>query len=361
MSRWTPSAAFPLVAGGGRGRAGESIVPKVLPHEPDERTAAGLRHRCDATIGVVNCLSGALLRWQRFWRQCVTQQSDVTVPYTAYLRVYEPLAAFPEAERAHWVEYAKRDDLPTAQDELRRSIAGLLPMPPVVVPVQESADAFVAEVDGVTCVCPWRTRLRGWKALAALSQAAGGPGLEMPLPVLDAAIPPVVRRQAAADFERWRERNPEARPWIRTGVWHVPVRWFVLFSDEEKEFAKPETGEESGQQFVLRYRTPMVQARRRLARGLKVLRAELEEGPLVEGLVDVGRWLEEFHPRSLVELDYGGLVQVIPEEQLAEDHSAADAAEGIAALRAGDADRAAVAYERLTDRWRAVRQRQFAN
>ncbi|OEU86553.1 hypothetical protein DB35_22775 [Streptomyces abyssalis] len=291
----------------------------------------------------------------------MAQQASVIVPYAAYLRVYEPLAAFPEPERAHWVRYAKRDRVPTAQDELRRSLADLLPVPPVAVPVRESADAFVAEVDGVVCVCPWRTRLRGWQALAALSQAAGEQEVAMPQTVLDAAVPPVVRRQAAADYERWLTRNPDARPWIRTALWHVPVRWFVLFSSEEKEFAKPGTGEESVQQFVLRYRTPMVQARRRLARGLKVLREELEEGPLVDGLVDVGRWLEEFHPRSLVELDYGGLAHAIPEEQLADDDSAADVAEGIAALREGDGERAGVAYERLTDRWRSVRELQFAN
>ena len=291
----------------------------------------------------------------------MAQQAAAIVPYAAYLRVYEPLAAFPEAERAHWVRYAKRDRVPTAQDELRRSLADLLPVPPVAVPERESADAFVTEVDGVVCVCPWRTRLRGWQALSALSQAASAQEVAMPQTVLDAAVPPVVRRQAAADYERWLTRNPDARPWIRTGLWHVPVRWFVLFSSEEKEFAKPGSGEESVQQFVLRYRTPMVQARRRLARGLKVLREELEEGPLVEGLVDVGRWLEEFHPRSLVELDYGGLAHAIPEEQLADDHSAADVAEGIEALRVGDGERAGVAYERLTDRWRAVREIQFAN
>lgn len=291
----------------------------------------------------------------------MAQEAAVTVPYAAYLRVYEPLAAFPEPEREHWTRYAKREHFPSAQDELRRALADLVPMPPVVAPARESADAFVAEVNGVVCVCPWRTRLRRWQALSALTQAAGEDELALPQTVLDAAVPPVVRREATEEYERWLTRNPDARPWIRTALWHVPVRWFVLFSAEEKEFAKPGTGEESGQRFLLRYRTPMVEARRRLARGLKVLREELEEGPLVDGLVDVGRWLEEFHPRSLVELDYGGLAYAIPEQRLAEDDSAADVAEGIAALREGDGERAGAAYERLTNRWRAVRELQFAN
>ncbi|MFH8408995.1 hypothetical protein ACH4FX_30005 [Streptomyces sp. NPDC018019] len=274
--------------------------------------------------------------------------SSVMVPYAAYLRVYEPLAAFPEPERSYWARYARRTDTPTVQDELRRSLADLLPTPPVPVPVHESSDAFVAVVDGVTCVCPWRTRLRGWQALEELSDL-------LPAPVLDAALPPVVRRQAAADYEEWLERNPDARPWIRTATWHVPVRWFALFGDDEREYTKSEHGP------VLRYRTPMVQARRRVARGLRTLRDSLEEGPLIDGLVDVGRWLEEFHPRALVELDYGGLVHAVPEGQLAEDRSAAEVAAGLAALREGDSDRAGEAYEKLSDRWREVRERQFAS
>ncbi|UUN27807.1 hypothetical protein [Streptomyces sp. FIT100] len=277
--------------------------------------------------------------------------TSVLVPYAAYLRVYEPLAAFPEPERGHWARYARSGRVATAQDELRRSLADLLPTPPVPVPVHESPDAFVTEVDGVVCVCPWRTRLRGWLALEELSEL-------LPPPVLDAVLPPVVRGQAAADFEAWRERNPDARPWIRSAVWQVPVRWFTLFADEEREY---EPGEVPGEPPVMRYRTPMVQARRRLARGLRTLRESVDENPLTEGLVDVGRWLEEFHPRSLVELDYGGLVHALSPEQLAEDRSAADLAEGIAALRAGDGDGAGEAYGRLSERWRAVRDRQFAN
>ncbi|MEV5147658.1 hypothetical protein [Streptomyces sp. NPDC052727] len=276
--------------------------------------------------------------------------SSVVVPYAAYLRVYEPLGAFPEPERGHWARYARRPDRPSYQDELRRSLADLLPVPPIAVPVHESSDAFVLEVDGVVCVCPWRTRLRGWQALEELAE-------ELPPPVLDAVLPPVVRRQAAQDYERWLARNPDARPWIRTATWQVPLNWFVLVSDEERRYDKG-TAEVPP---VLRYRTPMVQARRRVARALRTLKDAVEEGPLIDGLVDVGRWLEEFHPRSLVELDYGGLVHVLPAGELEGDHSAADVAAGIEALRRGDGTAAGEAYGRLVERWRAVRDRRSAN
>ncbi|POX50013.1 hypothetical protein C3489_23395 [Streptomyces sp. Ru71] len=276
--------------------------------------------------------------------------SSLIVPYAAYLRVYEPLAAFPEPERGHWARYARRPEHPSYQDELRRSLSDLLPTPPIAVPVHESDDAFVLEVDGVVCVCPWRTRLRGWQALTGLDE-------ELPKAVLDAVLPEVVRRQAAQDYERWRERNPDARPWIRTATWQVPLNWFVLVSDEEREYDKGSADLAP----VLRYRTPMVQARRRVARALRTLKDTVDEGPLVDGVVDVGRWLEEFHPRSLVELDYGGLVHALPAGALEDDHSAADVAEGIAALRRGDGVAAGAAYGRLVERWRSVRDLRSAN
>ncbi|MFE5945021.1 hypothetical protein [Streptomyces sp. NPDC056480] len=313
--------------------------------------------------------------------------SSVLIPYASYLRVYEPLTAFPEPERTHWARYARLPRTPGAQEELRRSLADLLPTPPVPVPVHESGEAFVARLDGVVVICPWRTRLRGWLALQEL---AG----QFPEPVLDAMLPPVVRVQVESDYERWLSRNPDARPWIRTAVWHVPLRWFALFGDEDREYepgerpsgagadgegaagattavgattaadaaTAPGAGADgAGRAPVLRYRTTMAQARRRLARALRALRESIDEGPMTEGLIEVGRWLEEFHPRALVELDFGGLVHAVPEEWLAADRSAAQLAEGIAALRAGDGERASDAYGRLAERWRTVRDLRFAN
>lgn len=194
-------------------------------------------------------------------------------------------------------------------------------------------------------VCPWRTRLRGWLALQELVEW-------FPRPVLDAALPPVMRRRAAEEYERWRERNPDARPWIRTGVWQVPLRWFVLVADEEREYVAGER---------LRYRTPMVQARRRLARALRTLREAEGYGMLADGLVEVGSWLEEFHPGRWSNWTTAGCCTRCRMDRLAADRSAGELAAGIAALRAGDAEGAAEAYGELADRWRAVRERLFAN
>ena len=315
-------------------------------------------------------------------------------PYAAYLRVYEPLAAFREPERSYWQGYAADRRGPgavagaTALEEGRQRLADLIAVPPVAVPEQESREAFVHEAGGVVYLCPWRTRLRSWMALEQLQEL-------LPTTLLDAVVPPVVREQAEADWDRWRAQHPDGRPWILTSTWNVPVRWFLLFGPEDREFApsqweadtsSPDTSgtggpgaEDSGAGTgtagaegqsggvkrrtapMLRYRTPMAQARRRVARGLRVLREALDEGPMVAGVEEVGRWLEEFHPRSLVELDYGGLVHAIPEAGLARDNSAKEVAEGIAALREGDGAGAGRSYRAVTERWRLVQELQYAN
>lgn len=276
------------------------------------------------------------------------------VPYAAFLRVYEPLAAFPEPERTYWAEYAEREDLPGVQDELHQTLTTLLAVPTRAAPMRESVDAYVVRVDDVVCVCPWRLRMRAWLALREVEEWL------LPHEVVDAAMPPDARQRAAEEYTRWRERNPDARPWIRSALWHVPVRWFALFGEEERTFrpSKPDPEEAAS----LRYRTPMVQARRRVARALRAVREATPQGsPLGEALTDVGRWLEEFHPRSHVELDYGGLVYTISEKRLAADRSVAEVAEGLAALAEGDLERAGRLYEDLTERWMSVRERQFAN
>jgi thioesterase domain-containing protein len=81
----------------------------------------------------------------------------------------------------------------------------------------------------------------------------------------------------------------------------------------------------------------------------------------VDDLEDVGRWLEDFHPRSWLELDYGGLARRLGAERLAQDTSVEDVAEALDALTEGDDVSAAAAYRLVVERWARVRALEHAN
>ncbi|GAB7181739.1 hypothetical protein ATKI12_1570 [Kitasatospora sp. Ki12] len=318
-------------------------------------------------------------------------RTSVQPPYAAHLRVYEPLAAYPEPERARWQAYAAEhgpDAGEAAQpvaaavlEEQREALAELAARTPRALPERESGRAFLRVVDGVLYVCPWATRLRSWQALEELRAGA-------PVALLDTALPPAVREAAEADRERWRAEHPDARPWILTSRWEVPVRWFLPFGDEDRCFVpggraeggglsgggppggepgrepgrEPSGGgERDGRPAALFYLVPMAQARRRVARAYRALREAVPDGELVRGAELIGRWLEEFHPRSLVELDYGGLVHLMGPERLLADRSAGELEEGLRALRAGDTAEALRVYGELTVRWRRVLALRYAN
>ena len=130
----------------------------------------------------------------------------------------------------------------------RRSLADLLPTPPVPVPVHESADAFVAR------------RGRGDLRLSVADPAArlAGPGGAGRAAARAGCWTRRCRRWCAGRRPRTTSSGGSATrtpgPWIRTAAWHVPVRWFVLFADEEREYTK---GDEEARAALPH---PMVQA-----------------------------------------------------------------------------------------------------
>lgn len=273
--------------------------------------------------------------------------------HTAFLRVYEPLAAFEGAERARWEAYlaAGAAPAPEAGPALEREAAlrALTGRVPVVLPQLEE-QAYVTEVDGVTLVCPWRTRLRSLEALEEFLS-------EVPVPLLEAWVPRPLAEAVGDQVDAHRLAHPDERTHQLSSTWHVPLRWFVLVDPEEREvrLGTGVAGVRSrlvGRRLV--YRTPMSRARRRVARALAVLRRTVEDGVVTAGVEDLGRWLEEFHPRSLVELDYGGVVHLLDDAELAQDESARDVALALAALSEGDTERAGAAYARVTARMKAL-------
>ncbi|MCW2777878.1 MAG: hypothetical protein JWN17_1603 [Frankiales bacterium] len=268
----------------------------------------------------------------------------------AQLRVYEPLAAFPEPERTHWSAYAASGRATAAGSERTAVLQALAALPPALP--ADPGEAYVADVDGVTLVCPWRTRVRAAEALVQWRAT-------LHEDLADAFLPRTVADAAVEELHAWQQAHPDLRTHVVSSSWSVPLRWFVLVDAEERTVTLGEGSVRTGRGLV--YRTPMSRARRRTARALAVLRRTLGDDGAVAQLEEVGRWLEEFHPRSLVELDYGGLVHLQADDDLVADESARDVAEAVAALGEGDTGRASAAYGRVTTRMKALEAVESAN
>ena len=157
--------------------------------------------------------------------------------------------------------------------------------------------------------------------------------------------------------------------------WTVPLTWFVPFAPAERWLSLGDGRGRDGAAATasatraLVYTTPMTRARRRVARGLGALRhlpagsgdAVLEPSRTVGELAEVGRWLEDFHPYSLVELDYGGLVHLVSDDALRGDQSVAEIRAGLEGAARGECELAVAMYIRARDRWRAYAELEQAN
>ncbi|HEY7487499.1 MAG TPA: hypothetical protein VH912_23800 [Streptosporangiaceae bacterium] len=343
------------------------------------------------------------------------------LPYAAYLRVYEPLSAFPEPDRSAWARYAASESRPRRATALvaehAAALQRLVAIPPVVAPARESGDAYVRRTADTTFICPWQIRLRSWLAFA-IFRACLPPG------VADSFAPRPVADQVTADFERWKRQTGTMRSYILCSTWHVPLVWFVPFDAAERCLVleppaapgRPEAREQqpdsagaqaegagaqaegaSGQPEgagvqaepgggaglegrpegavggpttttparALLYVTSMAEARQRVAQAIRAVRDAPEADGTAGGfevgdVATLGRWLEGFHPHALVELDYGGLVHVMDDKTLRADESVAEVA---AVLQGMERDRAVALamYERVQARWRSVRVRESAN
>jgi hypothetical protein len=284
----------------------------------------------------------------------------IMLPCAAFLRVYEPLSAFGRAERPRWEAYAASADRPRRADALEaereEALRRIIALPPMVAPAQESDDAYVRWADGTTYVCPWQTRLRSWLALGRLRATTRSP--------LADAFAPLQAERAAEDFARWERKGMASRVYIQSSTWSVPPTWFVPFAPAERwlvlgtpgdrEFSGPATASATR---TLIYATTMAQARRRVARvpGEDPDHRAPATADLIRASValeEIGRWLEDFHPHSLVELDYGGLVQLLDDDALRADQSVAEVSAAVSALASREYELAAAMYQRLRARWR---------
>lgn len=297
------------------------------------------------------------------------------IGFAAHLRVYEPLGAFSDEARRAWTSYV--DSAPPSRAVLmaiehEAGLAAACAVPPRLDLGAERDYAYVRHLDGLTYVCPWHLQLRGWQAVEEFRS-------ELPDEIADAFLPAPAVLAASVEYDAWSDSNPDVQPGIRSSTWSVPLPWFTLFEPEERRLVLGARGfagsggpgsqgasgtgavARTGLDRALVYLTAMSRARRRAARALHVVRRVFDEGPAVEALDELGRWLEEFHPHALVELDYGGLVHLMDDDDLSADDSVAEIAGALDHLSQGDVGGAGARYEQVLDRWRAVAALEHAN
>ena len=227
-------------------------------------------------------------------------------------------------------------------------LAPALVSPAAVADVDDDV-VFFLQHDATTMVCPWRTRLRAIQTVQAFRESVAEP-------VADAICPEEVAELLSTELEGWRRLHPGQRSHILSSTWSVPVRWFVAFEPVERAVVM---GPGSARSMV--YRAEMSRVRRRVSHALTVLRQTFgNTGPTNEVEV-LERWLDQFHPRSLVELDYGRIVDFLDDEAMRSDESAADVLDSLDALAQSDVERAGAAYERVVGRWQPMASRERAS
>ena len=223
-----------------------------------------------------------------------------------------------------------------------------------MVPAWESGDAYVRWVDGATYICPWQTRLRSWLGLSRLRTA---------VPQLwSAAFAAEAVEAAVSSFARCQgQRHLAAHPHPDPDLVGAPG--LVRPVRARRALARAGRGRRSGGRWPgdghadphahLRHRdgagppAGAAGAGRLPARSAPPQAAGLADDAaprVVAELEQIGCWLEEFHPDSLVELDYGGLVHLLDDGALRADQSVAEVSAAISALSAGEPELATAMY-----------------
>lgn len=253
----------------------------------------------------------------------------------AYLRVYQPADTFQPVERER--------PAPSRAAEFGAGTTSI-----GFIAADERRDVYEKVVDGVRYVCPAQNRLRTLLGLLAFERS-------QPDGIVHVFFSPEEIDDARRELEEIQSRFPSLRPSLLQSPWHVPLRWFVCFDDSERRI------ERDDDQLRVRYETTMAKAVERARRALETLKGGIVH-PVVVGMVyELNEWLSTFDERSIIELDYASVASLFDEDDLADDHSAADVWNAIYALADGDGMRAGLYYQRANDRWTRARSRESTN
>ena len=267
------------------------------------------------------------------------QVPKLLTPYVASLRIYEPLESFDKLDQNRWDHL--KINTPKEWDEQKWALIRTITSEP---PNLKPDGAHVLEHEGKRYIAPWSTAARCWAALDNFKYT-------LPPSVIKFFIPQIIKDSINSTVDIVEDKVSH----ILSSTWNIPPRWFALFSPDERLRGVNEDGH-----FTI-MRTAIANAKSRCTFTHQAVLGAFGECAVEGEVAELLAWLEIFDPKSILELDYGGLAtylnnQLIKsgEVGLDADTSIEDVTSSIAGLASGDGALAGRGYERLVSRWRWV-------
>ncbi|MEG9246720.1 hypothetical protein V6S67_01310 [Arthrobacter sp. Soc17.1.1.1] len=266
-------------------------------------------------------------------------------PYVSYLRVYEPLDAFSDAQQLMILEQRARERALTETLEHEQSLRRILRSVSDPFPHHEPDLVRVTHfpaLSGTTApyYCPNQLAVRTTLAAESLDQSLRGP-------LIDVLVPEAAREAHQARLDPDTFADTVAKLHTRSATWGVPFAWFVLIHEDDLT----EVVEDDGRVSTVRISARIGDCIDRGRRSVAQLAIGAPEMDLLDELTEIVEWLEVFRRDAVVEVDYGPVAdRVFP------DDSPMDVRLGIESLAEADMMGAAASYRRLASRWIPIRQ-----
>jgi hypothetical protein len=298
-------------------------------------------------------------------------------PFVAYLRVYEPMSAFGDAapdqlvaaveaarltradagerEQLMWLKSQAAAPVRLLPAELAdgrsapSTVTDVLVLDPDDVPV---GDGF--EVGPGPLVCPLELRARSAAALVSFLGDAH-PTLKASILTAGGVTAESVRARTSAALSDL----PRSVVHVLSTTWSVPLPWFALIEPERRRLVLGSGRHDPARE--LSWRASIGDAKARVVEAVDLVEGTFGESGPSRILAETGRWLERFDPNSAIELDYGGLVQLISDPVLESDTSAEEVHSILDALREGDVDELSELFNDLRDYWSDLADREHFN
>ncbi len=155
-----------------------------------------------------------------------------------------------------------------------------------------------------------------------------------------------------------------AKSYILSSENYIPLEWFLLFKDEEREFFYTPWGF-SG----IHYDTKINLGLKRLKEADEIIGRAVEDhrksglpilqklGEIQMGIIELEKWLSKFDPSGYVLLNYGEVSSFIHPYTLRNERSVKEMWDVISLLKEGQIDKAQLVINVIIEKWEDIRRR----